>query len=380
MKKNILLLTVVIISTLLQGCSKNDLGISPTNLSQLENSHWKITSITSNTDATVSKNITDCKTGVWELKNGKSTTTPYSNGCYYDDYLGNKKYKIEGNKIYFATNNLDDPDTEATISFSGNTMKWYFVIDLTPYGGYKFDYTLIFTKQDATVNPTAEPNVKTPNDMIAYYPFNGNANDESGNKNNGVLKGGVNLTTDRFGKANRAYQFNDGGYILVANQPIFKISKAFSYTVWVNLSSKRGYDGFGFINTSGTQHTIFSKSCDIEESFASSLYIDDTYNNFYLISGTRSIQNETRVAFNLNQWTNFSMVYDGTQLKFYKNGSILGSKNLNIDFSKTNNSDLYLGKMGCNSHFFNGALDDFHFFNRALTETEILNIYNTEKP
>lgn len=34
--------------------------------------------------------------------------------------------------------------------------------------------------------------------LIAHYPFNGNANDESGNDNNGIVSGAT-LTTDRFG-------------------------------------------------------------------------------------------------------------------------------------------------------------------------------------
>ena len=42
--------------------------------------------------------------------------------------------------------------------------------------------------------------------LVAYYPFNGNANDESGNGNNGVVHGAT-LTTDRFGNANAAYDF-----------------------------------------------------------------------------------------------------------------------------------------------------------------------------
>ena len=36
------------------------------------------------------------------------------------------------------------------------------------------------------------------NGLVAYYPFNGNANDASGNGNNGTVNGAT-LTTDRFG-------------------------------------------------------------------------------------------------------------------------------------------------------------------------------------
>jgi CARDB len=45
------------------------------------------------------------------------------------------------------------------------------------------------------------------NGLVAYYPFNGNANDESGNANHGTPSG-VTATTDRYGNPNSAYSFN----------------------------------------------------------------------------------------------------------------------------------------------------------------------------
>jgi len=53
--------------------------------------------------------------------------------------------------------------------------------------------------------PVAEKTVTE--GMIAYYPFNGNANDESNKGNNGTVHG-AQLAKDRFGKDNSAYIFN----------------------------------------------------------------------------------------------------------------------------------------------------------------------------
>jgi hypothetical protein len=52
---------------------------------------------------------------------------------------------------------------------------------------------------------SAQTNLK--NGLVACYPFNGNANDESGNKSNGTVYG-AKLSFDRFGKPNSAYNFN----------------------------------------------------------------------------------------------------------------------------------------------------------------------------
>ncbi len=57
--------------------------------------------------------------------------------------------------------------------------------------------------------------VNLKNGLVACYPFNANAKDETGNGNNGTVNGAT-LTTDRFGKANGAYDF-DGASLISIN-------------------------------------------------------------------------------------------------------------------------------------------------------------------
>src|SRR4051812_47952698 len=52
------------------------------------------------------------------------------------------------------------------------------------------------------------PNYVPTSSLIAWYSFNGNANDLSGNGNNGSLLNGVAATTDRFANSNSAYSFD----------------------------------------------------------------------------------------------------------------------------------------------------------------------------
>ena len=55
--------------------------------------------------------------------------------------------------------------------------------------------------------------------LIAYYPFDGNADDKSGHGNNGVVHNAV-LTNDRLGNSNSAYQFNgNNAYIEILVVP-----------------------------------------------------------------------------------------------------------------------------------------------------------------
>src|SRR4051812_9830971 len=77
------------------------------------------------------------------------------------------------------------------------------------------------------------PTYVPPNGLVAWYSFNGNANDESSNGNNGVINGAV-LTADRFGNANAAYDFDGvSNYISVTgNGSLHNIFDTMSCSIW----------------------------------------------------------------------------------------------------------------------------------------------------
>jgi hypothetical protein len=69
--------------------------------------------------------------------------------------------------------------------------------------------------------------------LKAYYPFNGNANDASGNNNNPVFNNAT-ITADRFGNPNNAYHFNGVyQYMRIPNKPSLNFGKEITLSVWV---------------------------------------------------------------------------------------------------------------------------------------------------
>ena len=71
------------------------------------------------------------------------------------------------------------------------------------------------------------------NGLVAYYPFHGNANDASGNGNNGTVDGAT-LIADRFGNANSAYSFNGtNGDILLPETLFGPTIPACTVSVWL---------------------------------------------------------------------------------------------------------------------------------------------------
>ena len=74
--------------------------------------------------------------------------------------------------------------------------------------------------------------------LVAYYPFNGNANDESSNNNHGTEMGAI-LTSDRFGNDSAAYEFNGtSSYISIPNSPTLQSpSTELTQVAWIHIYS-----------------------------------------------------------------------------------------------------------------------------------------------
>ena len=67
--------------------------------------------------------------------------------------------------------------------------------------------------------------------LVTYYPFNGNAKDESGNGLDGEVKGAT-LSKDRHNADGKAYTFNGkNGHISL---PVFKYGEKFTISLWAN--------------------------------------------------------------------------------------------------------------------------------------------------
>ena len=78
------------------------------------------------------------------------------------------------------------------------------------------------------------PNYVPSNGLVGWWPFTGNANDGSGNNNNGVVTGAA-LTADRFSNPNSAYSFNgNNSKIDILN--FTQNPQSFSINLWFNAS------------------------------------------------------------------------------------------------------------------------------------------------
>ena len=213
------------------------------------------------------------------------------------------------------------------------------------------------------------------NGLLAYYSFTGNANDNSGNGNNGIVNGAT-LTSDRFGNLNNAYRFGTNKNILIPNpSSTLNLTSSFSISTWLTLDSLA---------------TIYNSSIIISkhdgdtgtDGWDYGIWNDHSYTSQFLnfwgsgISGYPS----TNAIANVNNWYNFITTYDSTSknISYYISGQLIASKTITLNIIpntrpitigyQTSSNGTYYG-------YFRGSIDDIKIYNRVLTNPEIQYLY-----
>ena len=216
----------------------------------------------------------------------------------------------------------------------------------------------------------------TTDGLVAYYPFNGNANDESGNENHGTPTAAVVLATGINGEANSAYMFggyDNPGHICVPNSESLQFTDCVTFSAYVKPTSWVSMDGWGYRAESNNAQCIFAKDHD-RSGVAFYLAGGDDGINFWTGSfyDSWSQISTTPIAGDfLNKWTHVAFVYGGGYARLYVDGNLLDERESTPNFSTMNSRNLYIGKFSDYWYPFNGVIDEVRIYNRALTKSEI---------
>ena len=219
-----------------------------------------------------------------------------------------------------------------------------------------------------SININAQvPSYVPTNGLVGWYPFTGNANDLSGNGNNGTNNGAT-LTTDRFANTNSSYNFNNN-YIITSFAGFGQnVGRAFS--LWTNGTngSLLAYGGQNDLPCppDGDAFQIIKTGNLIEINV-------DCSSRVYLIPNYSS-----------NAWYHFVFSFPNNinnlnGVKVYCNSNLLNvnSTQGNGAFSTILNLPVNFGRCHRGNNYYNGKIDDIGIWNRALNECEIKQLYNT---
>lgn len=217
------------------------------------------------------------------------------------------------------------------------------------------------------------PNYVPTNGLAGYWPFNGNANDESGNGNDGTVNGAT-LTSDRSGANNAAYYFDGtSDFIDVQHSASLICNDEITMSCWIYSNS---------MNTGLTQ-TVLSKGQQSSYwnygiSIDANSLISYNYTNYGIGPLNVLGANEWhQLTFSINQSLNIMHVFfNGVeQTPLYD----VNTNTLITNFQGIINScctaNLNIGKNAGGQAFFSGKIDDIGIWNRALTEEEIQALY-----
>jgi len=206
--------------------------------------------------------------------------------------------------------------------------------------------------------------------LVAYYPFDGDANDASGNGNDGIIHGGVTFVPGRTGFA---AQFNGAnGFVSVANCPALDLTSTFTLSAWIYQSATQG-DGYRIVDKcpAGT----------------ASGWTFDTYGNH---GNGHQLRFQTvgpsvlgSTDYSLSVWHHVVATVSDTTVKVYVDGLQDGEGI--VGQIPSNSLDIFIGAPHAYGpwgvrEYFNGLIDDVRIYNRALSAAEVEQLYNYSEP
>jgi hypothetical protein len=226
----------------------------------------------------------------------------------------------------------------------------------------------------ATITNSQVPSYVPTNGLVGWWPFNGNANDESGNGNNGTVNGAT-LTADRNGVANKAYSFDGvNDYINCINSGVTGNSSR-SVSFWIkSISTIPGsIFSYGTVDNNPAQDfrcllnsSCTGMACSITGSSKDIQYsASNTWDHFIIVFDNSTGNNISAVSIFKNS------ILQSTYCSNNGNGVLNTSGSLPIFFGRYH----WLQYTG-NNQYYNGLLDDIAHWNRVLTQQEITDLYN----
>jgi hypothetical protein len=205
------------------------------------------------------------------------------------------------------------------------------------------------------------------NGLVAYYPLNGNANDQFDSANSGILENGAFYTNGIAGEPNSAV-YCDGinGYVYFGKNDAIYPNQVLTWSVWFKAEAFSGYIFWDDDSQPGGDRGIDLSSTSV---FAGSA------GNF--------IQSPNPAP--LYQWVQAVYTSDVSGQCLYLNGTLVTNNNVIIaDHAGRSSVSVGAGNCTCGGpnyaygDRFQGAISKVRLYNRALSSNEVAQLYANE--
>ena len=264
-----------------------------------------------------------------------------------------------GYSVYYDnTSGITSSDTV----ISGISIDNYTISNLSNGTTYYFRVATVNSKgvSELSIEVSATPTLDNIiSGLVAFYRFNGNANDNTSMANHGTVSGAT-LTSGKDNVSNTAYNFDGSDDYIEFPVGLLSGSGDFSISLWINTASStesriiqqrdsNGYNGEYMLNLKS------SGKLNLQ-----------TYKSGYKWGGT------TTSTINDSNWHHVCFVQKDNGGSLYLDGSLKFTDNSTGIVNLLSSTKTYVGgDKRDNNRFFNGKVDELRIYNRALTSTEI---------
>ena len=194
--------------------------------------------------------------------------------------------------------------------------------------------------------------------LLGWWPFTGNAIDESGNGYNGLVEGAT-LTENRYNESESAYLFDGDDHITTAGSP-FNDLNSFTISTWFQSDNPSPYS------------VLVSEWPGGGATFKLDHSTENEFLRFDLVTSDGFYSNTVDFApQQILEWTHFAAVYDGVEIHIYINGVSTGDAIPASGFVSSTSGVLMIGDEQNNSAPFQGKIDDVTIWARALSAEEV---------
>ena len=199
---------------------------------------------------------------------------------------------------------------------------------------------------------------QTPTDPVAWLKAEGNAQDATGNGNQGVVNGSVPYVA---GKVGNAFSFNANvaNYVRIPNSASLQTAQM-SVEYWVNF------------NSATNAVTVAKRNGSSDAWQVGITYSGGNFNLQFVGEGVDRYS--ASLASPVGVWTHVAATYDGSTAKGYINGAQVLSEPFTLHLG-SRTADIYVGNYAGSALPFDGKVDELSIYNRALSAAEVLAIY-----
>lgn len=300
----------------------------------------------------------------------------------FDDIFQSSTDNNQSSDDFWATGNGSKQEGNQSFDFMANDFFDLLSKDSGPTetATFGFDELMGSPKKELADEKTPQESPFIPTEgLVAYYPFDGDTNDYSGNGNHGTIIGDVVPAPDRHGNPQGAYRFpgEPFNYISVRDAEVLHLS-SFTLSAWV-FSDAEDY-GSGPRNLP-VLRPIINKGRDI---------INGSYRLNVNGVGAQNLyegSNDANVDYipQVGQWHMITGTVKGNQARLYIDGKLQAETALSNPFSYGNSDPLAIGM-----HYypgvpprwaypFKGVIDEVRIYNRAFSPLEVNSLYNYDE-